>query len=141
MFRCLKRTRRIYHSIGGQHILLLMIFIAYVFCGSVMFFVLENENDFYLRQEWRRQLAENRTNFVRENLMETIFNNTNYFLWISDRKSELITVLLNDKLAIYEEQLGIVDVAKMKYEWNLINSLIYACQLITTTGGFNCFFS
>ncbi|PIO62930.1 Ion channel [Teladorsagia circumcincta] len=71
--------------------------------------------------------------FVVKELLPEIFNNTKLLLYIHDQKSQYLTTIMNERLAVYEKQLQLRP-PMPSLPCTFTNSLVFVFSTITTIG-------
>ncbi len=128
----LKFMKKIYHQYGLKHVLLFIILITYQFFGAGVFYLLEAGPEEARDMHWRREIIQNRTKFIQE-LMPSMFNNSNYLKFLSSEQTDEIYRLLESNLVQYETQLGI-KFTDQKIRWDFWNAMLFAGTVCTTIG-------
>uniref|UniRef100_A0A7I4Y3D0 Potassium channel subfamily K member 1 n=1 Tax=Haemonchus contortus TaxID=6289 RepID=A0A7I4Y3D0_HAECO len=71
--------------------------------------------------------------FILKKLLPEIFNNTKLLLYIHDQKSQYLTSIMNERLAVYEKQLQLRP-PMPSLPCTFFNSLVFVFSTITTIG-------
>lgn len=122
-----------YHKYGLGHLILLSFYILYLFCFATTFYFIENQQSEVYYYQWQQQIGFNRHKFIKHELIPNIFNNTKFFVFIHDHKSQYLSKLLNEKLLSYEKKLRLKPPLPI-LKCTFTNSLLYAFSAVTTIG-------
>ncbi|GMT12464.1 hypothetical protein PFISCL1PPCAC_3761 [Pristionchus fissidentatus] len=129
---CFRIMYKAYHKYGMKHLVLIGFFLLYTALGGLVFLLVEGGHQGGLKQEWAQRISINRTTHV-DNLMQELFNNTEYMIYSNQNRSERARQLLLRTLSEYETKLGI-RWSEQKMEWDYWNALLFAGTLCTTIG-------
>jgi hypothetical protein len=133
MVRCLRWSKRWYHKLGLNHVLLFTMYFSYLALGTSIFYILEHDSSDHFHVQWQKKVRQQRNNFVMKELLPDIFNNSRFLVFIHDQKSQYFINILQDKLSTYERRLEIRP--PMPYlQWTFGNSFLYCWSTITTIG-------
>ncbi|WKX97839.1 hypothetical protein Q1695_013490 [Nippostrongylus brasiliensis] len=132
-FRLVLFTKRIYQKYTLSHLLLLLSYASFILASAAVFFIIESLNSDKFRRQWQRRLASERNVFVVKQLLPEIFNNTRLLLYIHDQKSQFLTGIINERLAVYEKQLQLRP-PMPTLPCTFPNSLLFVFSTITTIG-------
>uniref|UniRef100_A0A0N4ZTF4 Potassium channel subfamily K member 18 n=1 Tax=Parastrongyloides trichosuri TaxID=131310 RepID=A0A0N4ZTF4_PARTI len=123
---------KIYHDYGLKHICLILILVAYQFLGAAIFYFCEVSYDENKENTWIEDIKINRTKLI-NNIIPSLFNNSEYLFFLTENQTKSVFHNLNDKLIIYEKQLGI-KYTDQKIKWDFWNAMLYAQTICTTIG-------
>uniref|UniRef100_A0A0K0FHT1 Ion_trans_2 domain-containing protein n=1 Tax=Strongyloides venezuelensis TaxID=75913 RepID=A0A0K0FHT1_STRVS len=129
----LLRVKKFYHDWGLGHIILLFTYLLYILTFASLFFILESANARSHYQTYRNKINQRRKEFITNELLPHIFNNSKLLVFIHDEKTIYLNELMQEKLGTYEKFVyGRIN-GKI-YNSTFTQSLNYAFTTITTLG-------
>lgn len=134
MISCLKAGKHVYHRLGVRHVVLITVYLAYLVVGATLFYTLEHENEQLRRLQYTMELKKNRTAFIRDEIISTLFNNSEYLVFLSAEKTQNFQLKLEEQFAYYERKLNHRFPHGGILEWDFANAIFYAATLATTVG-------
>jgi hypothetical protein len=86
---CFTIMQRFYHSYGMKHLVLVLVLLFYAFFGAFVFLIIEAPHQTKMKNEWRMEIAINRTRFV-QSIMFELFNNSHFLIYVKGTTSDRV---------------------------------------------------